>query len=202
MSSQLSENNSELKKSLKERIELLMTDEEKKKPYAFATRIGLSKGTFTGIWVDGRTTLHQKTVDKIAQATGANPVWLATGAGEPWQTSTTTDTPVKVHKINKKLLLDAITTAEQAVKITKTVMEADKKSELISTLLNCADQQHDELLKACIVTIEKALNKTRRIMSPKDKTELILVIYNFYSDKTWTQDNLKFALDQLIGSVK
>ena len=85
MSTQKNLKNWELKNnSLKERIEFLMTPEELEKPYSFASRVGLPKGTFTGIWVNGRQSLHKSTIDRICQATGANAGWLATGHGQPY----------------------------------------------------------------------------------------------------------------------
>ncbi len=213
MSSQFDQNNSELENPLKERIKFLMTAEELKRPYSFATRIGLSKGTFTGIWVEGRSSLHQKTIDKIAQATGANPAWLSTGIGEPFsaeqQSSAQPEAPVQSEKndvaqgIDKYLLTQAIETAEKALDIANGTMTPENKAEFISTLYFNTNQNNvsEELLKACVSLIEKALKETRHIMSPQAKSELILVIYNFYSDKPWTQEHLKSALDQLIRSV-
>lgn len=209
MSSQLDQNNSELQNPLKERIKLLMTDEELKRPYSFATRVGLSKGTFTGIWVEGRSSLHQKTIDKIASATGANVAWLSTGIGKPFEAaqpgvtvtnSDKTDVPLS---IDQQLLTQSIETAEKALVIANGTMTPDDKAEFITTLFfngNLSNVSED-LLKACISLIEKALKETRRSMSPSAKTELILVIYNFYHDKPWTEEHLKSALDQLIRSV-
>ncbi|MNC75359.1 hypothetical protein D3C75_1268740 [compost metagenome] len=82
-------------------------------------------------------------------------------------------------------------------------MTPEKKAEFISTLYfnENVNDVSEKLLKACISLIEKALKDTRRTMSPEPKSELILVIYNFYSDKPWTEEHLKSALDQLIRSV-
>lgn len=224
MSSQFGKNNSELNNPLKERIKLLMTAEELEKPYSFATRVGLSKGTFTGIWVEGRTSLHKKTIDKIAEATGANQIWLMTGAGEPFQQERAsqkieqncaeyliqtqsediknkkTDVPLS---IDKYLLTQSIETAEKALDIAKGTMTPDDKAEFISTLYfnDNVNNVSEELLKACISLIEQALKETRRTLSPEPKSELIIVIYNFYYDKPWTEEHLKSALDQLIRSV-
>lgn len=224
MSSQFEKNISELNNPLKERIKLLMTAEELEKPYSFATRVGLSKGTFTGIWVEGRTSLQQKTVDKIAVATGANQVWLMTGEGEPFKEAPSsrkieqnraeyliqaqaedlenkkTDVPLS---IDQQLLTQAIETAEKALVIAKGTMTPDDKAEFIATLFlnDNLSNINEELLKACISLIEKALKETRRTLSPEPKSELIIVIYNFYYDKPWTEEHLKSALDQLIRSV-
>lgn len=219
MSSQFGKNNSELNNPLKERIKLLMTAEELERPYSFATRVGLSKGTFTGIWVEGRSTLHQKTINKIAYATGANPAWLLTGIGEPFAEGHTVSEPKEYGEpstsgadsnkssvplsIDKGLLTQSIETAEKALEVTSGTMTPENKAEFIATLFLNDNQSsiNEVLLKACISLIEKALKETRRTLSPKPKSELIIVIYNFYYDKPWTEEHLKSALDQLIRSV-
>lgn len=190
---------------LKERIKMLMTDDEQEHPYKFATRTGLSKGTFTGIWVAGRDTLHQKTIDKISNATGCNATWLATGHGKPFS-YTFEDAVVKNNDdlaIDKSLLLQAIKTAEQALEITEATMPPALKAEFICTLY--FSEQHnkagEELLSNCVLLIEQALLETRHYMSHDKKTDLISVIYNFYIDKQYTQEHLKRALYQLIRSV-
>lgn len=205
MSSQLGRNNSELNNPLKERIKLLMTDEEKEHPYKFATRTSLSKGTFTGIWVAGRETLHQKTIDKISNATGCNATWLATGHGQPFAAQ---DQVQQIHShqnapLDKPLLLQAINTAEQALEITEAVMGPKLKAEFICTLYfsDRPNRQGEQLLSDCVVLIEQGLTELRRYLSQDKKTDLISVIYNFYIDKQYTQEHLKRALDQLIGSV-
>lgn len=200
--------------SLKERIEFLMTPEELEKPYSFATRVGLPKGTFTGIWINGRQSLHKSTLERICFATGANPAWLSTGIGEPFlenneivqpsieaeQTYKKNDVPLS---IDSHLLIQSIETAEKALKVANGTMTPEDKAEFISTLFfnGNLNNVNEDLLKACISLIEKALKETRRILSPKPKSELIIIIYNFYYDKPWTEEHLKSALDQLIRSV-
>lgn len=205
MSTQNNENNCELKNNpLKQRIEKLMTPEELKKPYAFATRIGLSKGTFTGIWKDGRDSLHKSTIDKICAATGANAAWLATGIGEVFlDDKIKQNTPNKNKSLNIKKLSKAIETADNALAVTNSSMTTEKYSQFVSTLY--ATEQSDidsqKLLMTCVELIEEALKVTRRTMSSSSKSELILIIYNFYIEQTWTREMIKSALQQLIDSI-
>lgn len=213
MSSQLEKINSELENPLKERIKFLMTADELKKPYSFANRVGLSKGTFTGIWVEGRSTLHLKTINKIAEATGADPAWISTGIGEPFpkrnensESSKKTEPTYKNDvplSIDSHLLIQSIETAEKALEAANGTMTPEDKAEFITTLFFNGNLNNvsEDLLKACISLIEKALKETRRNLSPKPKSELIIIIYNFYYDKPWTEEHLKSALDQLIRSV-
>lgn len=214
MSTQKNLKNWELKNnSLKERIEFLMTPEELEKPYSFAKRVGLPKGTFTGIWINGRQSLHKSTLERICFATGANPAWLSTGIGEPFperneiaQSSKETERTYKNDvplSIDSHLLIQSIETAEKALKVANGTMTPEDKAEFITTLFFNANLNNvsEDLLKACISLIEKALKETRRNLSPKPKSELIIIIYNFYYDKPWTEEHLKSALDQLIRSV-
>lgn len=213
MSTQNNEKNWELSENpLKERIVQLMTEKELKHPYAFATRVGLSRGTFTGIWVEGRRSLHRKTIEKICAATGANPSWLEHGQGPAFldiphrtelgrekttEIAQSSAQPVKIT-LDVPRLEQAIQTAEDALNVTNAYMQAEHKAIFIATLYQ---SQHDTLLQACIQLVEDALKETRRDMSPNTKSQLITIIYSFYSDQPWTQQQLKSALDQLIRSV-
>ena len=74
--------------ALKKRLLQLMSEEEKKTPFSFATRVGLSKSTFHSIWTKASESIHRSTARKIANATGVSVDWLHKGLGEP------TDKPV------------------------------------------------------------------------------------------------------------
>lgn len=208
MSSLNSENNSELENPLKERIMFLMTESELRKPYSFATRVGLSKGTFTGIWKEGRSSLHQGTVNKICAATGANPAWLVTGIGEPFEQQTQTAQVVEPvqeqHILDTSLLQQAFETLDQALSATNKVMAPEGRSKFVATVYASLKEQESlntEVLEDCIFTIEEALKSTRRVMSPKAKTDLILVIYDLYSGEASYKEAMKSTINQLIRSV-
>lgn len=188
MSSQFGKNNSELNNPLKERIKLLMTAEELEKPYSFATRVGLSKGTFTGIWVEGRTSLQKKTIDKIAEATGANPVWLMTGEGEPlkaWESSQKIDQP------RTEYLIEEIRVKEKhpdnGDSGTKLAYAAVLEPQHLET-----NQDLRKLLTACYESTEGALYATYRMMDPDDKSEFILKFYKALS----AEENVSLDIDE------
>lgn len=218
MSTQKNLKNWELKdNSLKERIEFLMTPEELEKPYSFATRVGLAKGTFTGIWVEGRNSLQKKTIDKIAEATGANPAWLTTGIGEPFKTWTSEellqrqieeafeqDEPDLVTELDTSLLKQAFDTLEHALETTGRVMQPKGVSRFVATVY--ASLKEDEemdtvVLQDCILTVEEALKAKRRTMSSKAKTDLILAIYELYSGNALYKEAMTSTINQLIRSV-
>ncbi|PID48448.1 MAG: peptidase S24 [Proteobacteria bacterium] len=66
-----------------------MTDDEKKQPFSFATRVGLSGSTFHGIWTKGSTSIHRPTAKKIADVTGADIDWIHKGIGQPYPNTST-----------------------------------------------------------------------------------------------------------------
>jgi len=71
---------SELDTGFASRLRTLIGGE---KPYAWAARVGLSKGVFTGIWRTGSTP-RPKTLEKIRAATGVSIDWLLRGEGAPF----------------------------------------------------------------------------------------------------------------------
>lgn len=209
MSSQLQENNSELENPLKERIKTLMTEDELKRPYSFATRVGLSKGTFTGIWVEGRTSLQHKTAQKIADATGVDIGWLMTGhqgqdshirasvgSGKSQSISYITR---KVKRINfREALMIAYNSTEGALVQTFSIMPPDQKADFlvkfVKTLIHKETLSQEQSLLAAIFTIEMSLFKSRQEMSLSDKIGLILNIYEIYYKNP---DVLKTATEEL-----
>lgn len=193
---------------LKERIKLLMSPDEIEKPYSFASRVGLSKSTFTGIWIEGRDSLHKSTIDKICTATGANPAWLATGIGEPFESPDTINKPVQkeapsINKLNTNKLTKALETAERALEITNSTMKPEQYAALIASLYftEQSNGENQKLLVACTKLIQTALKETQRTMSPSSKSELISVIYNYYIGEQWSIDSISSTLNQLIKSV-
>lgn len=72
---------------LQARLKTLIGEEQ---PYAWARRVGLSKGAFTGIWVLGRKP-QTKTLAQIAAQTGCSFKWLSTGEGVPY--------PARTHQL-------------------------------------------------------------------------------------------------------
>lgn len=217
MSSLKAGNDSELENPLKERIKLLMTESELNRPYSFATRVGLSKGTFTGIWKEGRSSLHHGTVNKICAATGANPAWLVTGTGEPFTQPASAhmrETPGQEGKpvinqgetelLDTALLEQSFHTLEQALAATNKVMQPSGTSRFVAAVyasLKENEEMDTEVLKDCILTVEEALKATRRVMSPKAKTQLIQVIYELYSGNASYKEAMTNHIDQLIRSV-
>lgn len=199
MSTQKETLNCELQNNaLKQRIEYLMTPEEKEKPYSFATRVGLSKGTFTGIWVNGRNSLHQSTINKISKATGANAGWIATGEGEPYTKSVKVENsqfplPSKKHNyvLDTEMLKQCYESTEGALYATFRLMDSDQKAELISQFYvalleeNNKEIQLDvETLLLSIFTLEVSLFYSRQRMSSKNKTQLIASLYDSYHSNT------------------
>lgn len=215
MSTQKNLKNWELKNnSLKERIEFLMTPEELEKPYSFASRIGLPKGTFTGIWINGRQSLHKSTIDRICKATGVNAGWLATGHGQPYEEESLAETvaaPVimkteqpEPHILDTALLQQAFETLEQALEATGRIMQPKGVSRFVATVYASLKEDEDmdtEVLQDCILTVEEALKSTRRNMSSKAKTDLILAIYELYSGNALYKEAMTSTINQLIRSV-
>ena len=70
-----------LRNPLQERLAVLMGHE---KPFGWAARVGLPKGSFAKIWGAPGSTPHQKTYDRIAEATGCSRDWLVYGTGKPF----------------------------------------------------------------------------------------------------------------------
>lgn len=210
MSTQKNLKNWELQNnSLKERIQFLMTEEELQKPYSFATRVGLSKGTFTGIWVQGRKSLHQQTIDKISASTGVNAGWLATGVGEPFPdssdnaqiTSQQAQTPAlppqhnTIQKqgltlstsINLDKLKEVFETTEEILRTQNRTMPALARGEFTVMLYKMfidetAEPFNAELLQHSTYAVEDMLEKQRLTMSLEKKTLLIVAIYTMYID--------------------
>ncbi|ENX48796.1 MULTISPECIES: helix-turn-helix domain-containing protein [Acinetobacter] len=214
MSSLNTKNNSELENPLKERIKLLMTENELEKPYSFATRVGLSKGTFTGIWKEGRSSLHNGTVNKICVATGANPAWLTTGIGEPFISDQKINNQVNQGakqknlntqiSLNTDLLAQAFDTMDKALKVTNRTMTPQSKAKFVVSIYDNLNEETElkaELLQECIYTIEQALLDTRRTMSSTAKSELISIIYDLYYGNAAYKEAMKTTLDELIRST-
>lgn len=217
MSTQKLKDNSELHNNpLKERIKKLMTEKELDTPYSFATRVGLSKGTFTGIWVDGRKSLHKSTLDKICSVTGANPAWLTTGIGEPFdnlenkekisikEEVSRLEEKNEMPEMNTDLLTQAFQTLDNALEQTKKVMPPAGRSRFITAVydsLRTNDGIDLELLKDSIYTLEEALKLKRQFMTPVSKTRLILAIYELYSGDALYKEAIQHTINQLIGSA-
>lgn len=204
MSSLKAEDDSELENPLKERIKFLMTENELNRPYSFATRVGLSKGTFTGIWKEGRSSLHQGTINKICAATGANPAWLATGIGEMYLRDTQEFKVMKkeifdplqdesfkeserVGQINLKILEKSFEATDGALYSTFCMMDADDKADFILKFYSALLEQHhipnridEEIFVLAVFTIELVLYYGRQKMSPFNKSDLISDIYDSY----------------------
>lgn len=173
---------------LKERIKLLMTAEELEKPYSFATRVGLSKGTFTGIWVEGRTSLQKKTIDKIAEATGANPVWLMTGEGEPFKEGQSSQ---KIDQPQTEYLIEEVRVKEKHKDNSNSSTKLDFITALDPQNLE-TNQDLRKLLTACYESTEGALYATYRMMDPDDKSEFILKFYKALS----AEENISLDIDE------
>lgn len=203
MSSQLRENNSELENPLKERIKKLMTEDELKKPYSFATRVGLSKGTFTGIWVEGRQTLHQKTIDKIVTATGADRIWLMTGSHLE---NTQQELPkVKVRTMQVQMSFNqalriAYSATEGALTQTFSMMPPDQKADFLvqymKSIYKKDDFSNEKALVCAIFTIEASLHESRQQMSLDDKIGLILSVYEIYYSNSEVLKTASIELEQ------
>ena len=207
MSTQNKENNTELESNpLKQRIKKLMTEKELEAPYSFAKRVGLSKGTFTGIWIEGRKSLHKSTLDKICEATGANPAWLATGVGEVFSfESKSNREPITNTQLDAKLLIQAFNALESSLVSANKEMPPKGRSRFISALYQALKQTDDstniEVLADCIYTIEEALNLKRQIMSSEAKTRLILAVYELYIYNPAYKDVMQSTITQLVGTL-
>ena len=141
----------ELDTALKKRLWSLMTEEEKKMPYKFANRVGLGKSTFHTIWTKSSTSIHKKTAEKIATATGTDPDWIQTGAikVEPNDVSrewgitevypingvhiepSDYQQPEHIKDMNPTLLIEAMAMVEEVLTETGRTMEAMHKAELV-----------------------------------------------------------------------
>ena len=167
MSTQKNLKNWELKNnSLKERIEFLMTPEELEKPYSFASRVGLPKGTFTGIWVNGRQSLHKSTIDRICQATGANAGWLATGHGQPYDIDVEEET-------NQR------STANHVAGVSALSVNVKEKEELNEDLMEQLESHtlDSSLLQQAFDTLDQALKTTGRVMQSKGRSRFVATVY-------------------------
>lgn len=194
MSSINTENNSELDNPLKERIKSLMTVNELAHPYSFATRVGLSKGTFTGIWREGRQSLHKGTIDKICRVTGADPDWLITGEGIPF--------PIYNYDeiINRQVeeacqgKIDASAPVEFEGDVPAGFYE-DVSVELDSSLLIQAFE-----------TLSNALQVTGRTMQPPGRARFVAAVYaslkeNEDMDTQLLQDCI-FTIEEALKSTR
>lgn len=220
MSSKNTENNSELENLLKTRIKFLMTQEELSKPYSFATRIGLSKGTFTGIWKEGRQSLHKSTATKICEATGANPAWLMTGIGEPFskdigvaqqqdkeiytEPSIVEQEGLKITTaIDKAMLQAALETTEKKLKEQSLIMQPKDKAEFILMLYDILidiekSPYNKQLLNDVIFEVEECLERLYRTMLVDKKTLLIVAIYTLYSVNSENKEGIKQTITDII----
>lgn len=168
MSTQKNLKNWELENnSLKERIEFLMTPEELEKPYSFASRVGLPKGTFTGIWINGRQSLHKSTIDRICKATGANAGWLATGIGEPFQSKN----PLGLeYQGNTPQTTTGVASPVSTYKV-EVPLKDELPEQLEPNILDAA------LLQQAFETLVQALKATGRVMQPKGVSRFVATVY-------------------------
>lgn len=175
MSTQKNLKNWELENnSLKERIEFLMTPEELEKPYSFASRVGLPKGTFTGIWINGRQSLHKSTIDRICQATGANAGWLATGHGQPFDIEVEDGSPSRPigYEYQSNMTHTATGVASPVSTYKAEVPLKDELPEQLEpNILDAA------LLQQAFETLVQALKATGRVMQPKGVSRFVATVY-------------------------
>lgn len=211
MSSKNTENNSELENPLKTRIKHLMTQDELNKPYRFATRIGLSKGTFTGIWKEGRESLHKSTASKICEATGANLAWLMTGIGEPFSQEEAQGQSTIVEQegleittaIDKDMLQVALETTEKKLREQSLIMQPKHKAEFILMLYDILidiekSPYNKKLLNDVIFEIEECLERLHRTMLVDKKTLLIVAIYTLYSVNSQDKEGIRQTITDII----
>lgn len=85
------------KDSFSDRLQLFA---KSKKIYQADIAVGLKKDRATvNRWWNGLVTPTEKSIDKIADYLGCNPLWLATGEGEPFLDEKKTPYPVQDEQI-------------------------------------------------------------------------------------------------------
>lgn len=224
MSTQKNLKNWELENNpLKERIKFLMTEEEKEKPYSFASRVNLSKSTFTGIWLEGRESLHKSTATKICEATGANIAWLMTGVGEPFskdigvaqqqdkeiraEPSIVEQEGLKITTaIDKAMLQVSLETTEKKLREQSLVMQPKNKAEFILMLYDILidiekSPYNKQLLNDVIFEIEECLERLHRTMQIDKKTLLIVAIYTLYSVNSQDKEGIRQTITDIIRNA-
>lgn len=154
MSSELNENNMELDTPLKKRLYQLMTDEEKRQPFSFATRIDIGKSTFHNIWTKGSTSIHRGTAKKIADATGVDVDWLHKGIGEPYKSSDTAEKGID-HNVES-----------QPQPVTPSLATVD------------TDGIDMQMMIEALTIVDNYLSEHHKRMAPERKAELVVAIYD------------------------
>lgn len=194
MSSINTENNSELDNPLKERIKALMTVNELTHPYSFATRVGLSKGTFTGIWKEGRQALHKGTINKICAVTGADPEWLITGIGVPF--------PIYNYD---EIINRQIEEACQGI-IDETAPVEFEGDIPIGFYEDVSVELDSSLLIQAFETLDKALLTTGRVMQPKGRARFVAAVYASLKESeemdTQLLEDCIFTIEEALKSTR
>ncbi|MFW1857878.1 hypothetical protein [Acinetobacter defluvii] len=180
--------------------------------YGWTTSLGLSRSTAFGFFSKNNKTMHSAVAEKIANATGAYPLWIQNGVGVPFPQAAQqnraeqvkgafTDkiqsmplldiAPLQPNEINKELLEQCFDLTDGVLEATFNSMRADDMSDFIiklyKTRLEEVNQEfnlNEENFMLAIFTIEVALVYTRHTMSPKSKAQLIPEIYEKYDSNT------------------
>lgn len=170
-------------RSFKERLEMLVGNEQ---PFAWAAKIGISKGAFSRIWHEGAVPKHEHLL-KIKYRTGASLDWLLAGEGLP---------PPSVMKIEEKQRARGLAFIEGRVedykRLDKEIEEAESAyytsigeepgAYAIYTGKPWAPDL--DLLEAVVQATEQALidNKATSL-SPDKRARLVRIIYEFYLEE-------------------
>lgn len=176
--------------------------------YGWGNRIELPKSTTYGIFTKGNQNMHLAVAEKIAEATGANALWIKDGIGEAFtlsenleqpiastQSVQPTDKPATIQKkgltlstsINLEKLQEVFETTEEILRTQNRTMPALARGEFTVMLYKMfidetAEPFNAELLQHSTYAVEDMLEKQRLTMSLEKKTLLIVAIYTMYID--------------------
>lgn len=187
--------------------------------YGWAARLGLSKSTVFGIFAKGNQNMHASVAEIIAKTTGANPIWIQKGVGEPFIRDTPLykdlekqiikplkvedlDTFQKDGEINSKVLEKCFEATDGALYDTFRMMDADDKAEFIWKFYTALIEESgltitvdSETFIIAVFTIELLEYYSRQKMSPSSKTILITDIYGSYDSNAEMKQS---ALDEYL----
>lgn len=122
------------------RLESLIGDEP---PFAWAQRVGISKGAFSRIW-NGGSVPKPELLLKIREATGVSVDWLLTGEKTLEQSA---PTPAQDPAVNEAL----VTFLEEIVNVVRSIDDPIRQSRVLRMAVNISyriinsDQQNHDL---------------------------------------------------------
>ncbi len=149
---------------------------EQESLYGWTTSLGLSRSTAFGLFSKNNKTMHTSVAEKIANTTGAYPLWVQNGVGLPFPSTNTQ----QKHQAPDK---------EQIKAVIENKVQSMERLDIAPSVPNKINQA---LLEQCFDLTDGVLESTFSTMRADDKSDYIVKLYKTRLDEV----KQEFMLDE------